>query len=65
MIKLGRIEQAAVADIQAAYEKLSPDAQAAVAQGVSWAERHIMPVSMFSLIVGAAAGAAILAFWPS
>ena len=54
---LNRAEQAAVAEISAAYRKLSPLAQAEAAKAVSWAERH------FGASVTGAFAAGVLFCW--
>lgn len=48
---LKKEEQFVVAELQGKYEQLSPEAQKAVALGVSWAERNIWP---WTIMVAAA-----------
>jgi hypothetical protein len=61
MINLKVTEQKAVAEIQKTYDGLSDDAKQAVANGVSWAERHIWDCVIAALVLGIAMGAALAA----
>lgn len=51
MNKLTAVEQKAVADIKAIYDKLGADAQAEAAKVVSFAEKHF-PLVALGLVAG-------------
>lgn len=53
-------EQKAVTALKAEYDQLSGPAKAALAQSVSWAERHIWSALIIALIAGVGLGAVLV-----